>query len=99
MEGLPVTFLAQPAKLRSEPSNSGSQNRRCEQWKQSAPASARGVSQASISWGVAASLVSNACPFHCDRRRITGKSSPTAARTDFSTSSAKRLRSGKLAPP
>jgi hypothetical protein len=29
IEVLPVSFLAQPAKLRSEPSNSGSQNRRC----------------------------------------------------------------------
>ncbi len=52
MVGLPVSFLAQPAKFRSEPSNSGSQNRRCEQWKMSAPASANGCSHASISWGV-----------------------------------------------
>ena len=54
MVGRPVSFLAQPAKLRSEPSNSGSQNRRCEQWKISAPASARGCSQAAISSGVCA---------------------------------------------
>ncbi len=55
--GLPVSFLAQPAKFKSELStsgNSGSQNRRWEQWKQSAPASTSGPSQACISPGVSA---------------------------------------------
>ncbi len=99
MAGLPVSFLAQPAKLRSEPSNSGSQNRRCEQWKASAPASAMGASQASISSGDAASLAAKSCPFHWERRMITGKSSPTAARTAFSTSTAKRVRADRVAPP
>jgi hypothetical protein len=30
--GLPVSFLVQPARFRSEPSNSDSQKRRWEQW-------------------------------------------------------------------
>ena len=69
---LPVSFLAQPAKLRSLPSNSGSQKRRCEQWKASAPASASGCSQASMSAGVGASLAAKSCCFHCESRMITG---------------------------
>ena len=51
MVGRPVSFLAQPAKLRSLPSNSGSQNRRCEQCNTSTPASTSGRNQSSISAG------------------------------------------------
>src|ERR1035437_1382684 len=56
MVGWPVSFLAEPAKFKSEPANSGSQNRRCEHWKMSTPASASGTSQVSISWAVVASF-------------------------------------------
>ena len=59
MVGAPVTFLAHPAKFRSDFSNSGSQNRRCEQCRMSTPASTRGVSQASNSCGVFASYNCN----------------------------------------
>ena len=52
MVGLPVSFLIQPAKFRSEPSNSGSQKRRCEPWKTSTPASDSGVSHWVSSSGV-----------------------------------------------
>ena len=97
--GLPVNLFAQPAKFRSEPSNSGCQNRRCEQWKMSTPASASGVSQVAISSGVRASFTAKSCCFHCERRRITAKSVPTAERTARTTSTAKRLRSGKVTPP
>ena len=72
MVGTPVSFLTQPAKLRSEPSNSGSQNRRCEQWMMSAPASTSGRSQASISAGVWARRAVKSCCFHCETRMMTG---------------------------
>ncbi len=38
IEGLPESFLAHPARLRPEPSNSGTWKRWVEQWKASAPA-------------------------------------------------------------
>ena len=56
MPGLPVSFFVQPARLRSDPSNSGSQKRRCEQWKASTPASERGLRKAASSSGVVASF-------------------------------------------
>ena len=72
MVGTPVTFLAQPAKFRSLPSNSGSQNRRCEQWMASAPASTRAPSQVSSVFGSWASFTLKSCCFHWLTRMITG---------------------------
>ena len=72
MVGTPVSFLAQPAKFRSEPSNSGSQKRRCEQCRMSAPASVRAVSQASSSLGVGAIFTVKSCCFHWLMRMMTG---------------------------
>ncbi len=56
MVGLPVSFLAHPARLRLLPSNSGDQNWRVEQWKRSTPASTRGRRNWSNSSGDFASL-------------------------------------------
>jgi len=53
--GLPVSFLVQPARFRSEPSNSGSQKRRWEQWKISTPAVDSGARKRASSSGVVAS--------------------------------------------
>ncbi len=99
MVGLPVSFFTQPAKLSAEPSNSGSQKRRCEAWKMSTPASARGCSQSSISRGVGANWKPYSRVFHCETRRISGRSGPMALRTAFTISTAKRLRSGRVGPP
>src|ERR1019366_610077 len=49
MVGFPVNFLVQPARFRGLPSNSGSQKRRCEQWKMSTPAADKGAKNCSSS--------------------------------------------------
>ena len=96
--GKPVSFFVQPAKFKSEPSNSGSQKRRVEQSKQSIPASIMGFRKAKSLSGSVAILWSKSCCFHCDNRIMSGKSLPTAAR-DFSIiSTAKAVRSSN-APP
>src|SRR3546814_8283133 len=54
--GLPVSFFVQPARLSVEPSNSGSQKRRVEAWKQSTPASDNGFKNSPSCSGVEASF-------------------------------------------
>ena len=51
MVGFPVNFFVQPARFRSLPANSGSQNRRVEQWKASTPAAESGFRNCSSSRG------------------------------------------------
>src|SRR5476649_2765230 len=55
--GTPVSFLAHPARFKSDPVNSGSQYRRVDAWNRSTPASASGASNCSSCSGVSASLL------------------------------------------
>ena len=58
MTGASVNDFAQPARLRSEPSHSGFQNRRADTWKMSAPAERSMVTSSPSSSGFSTILAS-----------------------------------------
>jgi len=58
MTGASVNDFAQPARLRSEPSHSGFQNRRADTWKMSAPAARSMVRRSPSSSGFSTILAS-----------------------------------------
>ncbi|MCE3291061.1 MAG: hypothetical protein K0R83_3073 [Caulobacter sp.] len=99
MVGTPRVFFAQPARLSGEPSNSGVSQRSWETLTMSTPASTKGASQASNACGVSTRRAVRSADFHCEMRKLTAKSGPTAARTALTTSMGKRLRSLRVAPP
>ena len=91
--------FVQPGQAEVRAFHSGSQNRRADTWKMSAPAARRMVTSCSSWPGSSTTLASKSDSFHCEKRTEMTKSGPVAARTASVTSATNVARSAIDGPP